>query len=205
MGHGVRSALVTAIVHALVDHAAPRVMDPGKFLAKVNQRLTALVKPAEGLLFATAFYLVVDSGIGRIQYACAGHPAPLHLRCRRGTAGLMALPPGPGPALGIFRNAVYTSAETPLEDGDIILLYTDGLFEVTDLEGLEEYGRERLLGAARRNLHLPPSNLCDALIADVRAFAGSSELSDDVCLLSVEAVRVGTKQPAGTKPLRVTG
>lgn len=193
MGHGVRSALVTAIVHALVDHAAPRAADPGKFLARVNQRLAGLLKPAEGPLFATAFYLTVDIESGRAQYACAGHPAPLHLRRERGLVAPLPIPTRAGPALGIFRSATYATSELTLEDGDIILLFTDGLFEVTADDGVEEYGRERLLAAAKKHLHLGSADLCDALIADVREFAGSGELADDVCLLGVEAVHVSRK------------
>jgi len=203
MGHGVRSALVAAIVRALVDYATPRAGDPGRFLARMNQRLTVLLKPAENPLFATAFYLVVDVADGRLRYATAGHPPPLHLQCRRGLVAPLPIPAQAGPALGLFRDASFASGECVLASGDIILLFTDGLFEVTNADGEEEYGRERLLAATQRHMLLPPAELCDALIAEVRTFAGGAALSDDVCLLSVEAAQVWTGSGEKTGKLRV--
>ena len=85
MGHGVRSALVTAMVRALVDDTAARAADPGQFLGEINRRLAGLLKPADGLMFATAFYLIADVARG----LCA--------LCHRGpsTAAASATPRGP--------------------------------------------------------------------------------------------------------------
>ncbi len=89
--------------------------------------------------------------------------------------------------MGLFADTAYLTSECPLSAGDVILLFTDGLFEVTSADGQEEYGQERLLSAARHYINLAPPDLCDALIAGVRVFAGEAALNDDVCLLSVEA------------------
>lgn len=195
MGHGVRSALVTAMIRALVDNVAARAGDPGHFLARMNRRLTGLLRPADTPLFATAFYLVADIGSGLLRYATAGHPAPLHLHRQQGTAAPLATPPRAGPALGMFPDAVYATGETPLAAGDVILAFTDGLYEAAKPDSLEEYGRERLLAGARRRMNLAGPELCDALVADVRAFAGGGALVDDVCLLSIEVLRVCHPNP----------
>ncbi len=192
MGHGVRSALVTAMVRALLGHAAPRTADPGRFLADMNRRLGSLLQPADSPMFATAFYLVADVGAGRLHYATAGHPPPLHLQRSAGRAAPLGVPPHAGPALGLFGNATYATGECPLAAGDAVLLYTDGLFEVTSADTQEEYGSQRLLTAARQHMHLPLPDLCDALIADVRTFAGQKAFDDDVCLLSLEVARLDT-------------
>ncbi len=197
MGHGVRSALVTAMVRAFVDTAVPCAADPDRFLSELNRRLHALLKPADSPLFATAFYLVADSATGRLCYAAAGHPAPLHLRCRAGQVASLSVPPHPGPALGMFADVAYVTGEGFLDVGDQILLFTDGLFEVMSPDGREEFGRQRLLDAVRQHLNLAPSELCDALINTVRAFAGGAAFSDDVCLLSVEVARLQTENAEG--------
>ena len=202
MGHGVRSALVTAMVRALLGKAAPRTADPGRFLSEMNRRLGSLLKPADSPMFATAFYLVADVATGRLRYATAGHPPPLHLQRRAGQAAPLRVPPRAGPALGLFADAAYATGECPLTAGDVILLFTDGLFEVTSADGQEEYGQQRLLTAARQHLNLPLPELCDALIADVRAFAGDTAFDDDVCLLSIEVARLdaaGAAANAGRK------
>ena len=193
MGHGVRAALVTAMVRGLLDSAAPRAAEPGRFLAEMNRRLADLLKPAGSPMFATAFYLVADVAEGRLRYATAGHPPPLHLQRRAGQAAALRVPPRAGPALGLFGDAAYVASECPLSAGDVILLFTDGLFEVTGADSQEEYGQQRLLAAAREHMNLPPPELCDALIAGVRTFAGETTLSDDVCLLSLEVARLDTE------------
>jgi phosphoserine phosphatase RsbU/P len=186
MGHGVRSALVTAILRALLDDLAPRQPDPGLFLAEMNHKLAAMLKQTEGPLFATAFYLVADVATGRMRCANAGHPPPLHLQRSRGLVSRLAPPKSTGPALGLFPDVVYPTAEFPLAAGDVVLLFTDGLFEVMDTGGEGDYGQERLLAAARQRMNLPPARLCDELIAEVRAFSGAAEFEDDICLLGME-------------------
>jgi sigma-B regulation protein RsbU (phosphoserine phosphatase) len=205
MGHGVRAALVTAMVRGLLDSTARRVADPGRFLGEMNRRLAKLLKPAGSTMFATAFYLVADVAEGRLSYATAGHPPPLHLQRRSGQAMALRVPARAGPALGLFDDAAYVDGECPLAAGDVILLFTDGLVEVTDAAGQEEYGQQRLLAAAHRHMNLPPPELCDALMAEVRAFAGETALSDDVCLLSVEVARLDTGSgTAGTERNKAT-
>jgi phosphoserine phosphatase RsbU/P len=186
MGHGVRSALVTAILRALLDDLAPRLPDPGEFLAEMNRKLAHMLKQKEGPLFATAFYLLADTAAGQMHCANAGHPPPLHLQRAAGQTVRLAPPKTNGPALGLFPDAAYPAFRSPLVPGDLVLLFTDGLFEVVDGGGEEEYGQERLLATARERMGLPPVRLCDELIAEVRAFSGAAEFSDDVCLLAME-------------------
>ncbi len=192
MGHGVRAALVTAIIRALVEELTPLASDPGQFLTHINRELLAILKQTRAPLFASAFYLVADAGRGQLRYATAGHPAPFLLR--RGAGVVEPLRNNackPGPALAVFDDTVYTTGETRLATRDFVMLFTDGLYEVLN-DNEEEYGQERLLEAVRRRIELPPTQLFDELIDDIRGFAGNREFLDDVCIVSVEAARVGT-------------
>jgi sigma-B regulation protein RsbU (phosphoserine phosphatase) len=191
MGHGVRSALVTAMLRALVDDLAPRLREPGEFLAEMNRRLTALIKPADTPLFATAFYLVADVAGGRMQFANAGHPRPIHLRPQSGAADRLHVLPHSGPALGLSAEAAYATTEVALSPGDRVLLFTDGLFEVLAADGGEEFGQSRLLACAAASLPLALPDLLDALLTEVQKFSGSTEFGDDVCLLGMEVARIG--------------
>jgi len=184
-GHGVRSALVTAMLRALVDDLAPGFADPGQFLAEMNRRLAGLFKHAAGSLFATAFYLIADPATGQMYYANAGHPRPLHLEPGTGQVATLELSPRSGPALGLFGEANYLTGQCTLNPADIVLLFTDGLVEVEGA-GDEDYGQDRLLAATRARIKLPPEKMLDELIAEVRAFSGGAEFSDDVCLLAME-------------------
>jgi len=202
MGHGVRSALVTAMVRALVDNAAPAAIDPGQFLAEMNRRLAGLLKSTRGPMFATACYLIADSATGRLSYATAGHPPPLHVQRRAKAIVPLRVPSPAGPALGLFPEATYAMGECSLAEGDVILLFTDGLYEATNPASDEEYGRQRLLATARRHMHLPASDLCDELIADARRFIDNAALADDVCLLSIEIAHL--HRPANESSLQKT-
>ena len=77
-----------------------------------------------------------------------------------------------------------------LDPGDLLLLFTDGLFEVTGT-GDEEFGTERLLNLARQRMNLPMSSVVDGLIEDVQRFCQGALFEDDVCLLGVEVDRIG--------------
>jgi phosphoserine phosphatase RsbU/P len=185
MGHGVRSALVTAMLRALVDDLAPGFTDPGQFLEEMNRRLAGLFKHAAGSLFATAFYLIADTRTSQMHYANAGHPRPLRVQPGKGQVDPLVLPPRAGPALGLFSEAKYLTGQCDLTQGDIVLLFTDGLVEVEGAGG-EDFGQERLLAATRARQTLPPERMLDELIAEVRGFSGGAEFSDDICLLAME-------------------
>ena len=77
MGHGVRSALVAAMVRALVEELKPLGDDPGRFLTQLNRDLCAILKHTGSPTLTTAFYLVADATTGQFRYANAGHPKPL--------------------------------------------------------------------------------------------------------------------------------
>lgn len=189
-GHGVRAALVTAMLRALVGDLETHANDPGRFLTEMNHRLAAMLKQIDETLYATAFYLVADVEEKQMFFAKAGHPAPLHVQRHAGQVAPLFVPKPAGAALGLFENTTYLTGQCPLAAGDAILLFTDGLFEVTNAED-EDYGQERLLAAvcARQNLPLP--DLLDGLIEDVRKFSGAADFSDDVCLLGMEVAETG--------------
>jgi sigma-B regulation protein RsbU (phosphoserine phosphatase) len=60
-GHGVRSALVTAMIRALAEELKPLATNPGQFLSKLNSDLHAILKHTGTPMLTTAFYLVADS------------------------------------------------------------------------------------------------------------------------------------------------
>ena len=73
---------------------------------------------------------------------------------------------------------------------DLLLLFTDGLFEVEGPND-EEYGQERLLQAVRKNTSLACEPLFDGLIEDVQQYSGGKSFEDDVCLVGLEVKKTG--------------
>lgn len=77
MGHGVRAALVTAMMRALEEQLGDSAGNPGALLTEINRGLSSILRQSGTTLFATACYLIADVATSRIAYANAGHPSPL--------------------------------------------------------------------------------------------------------------------------------
>jgi sigma-B regulation protein RsbU (phosphoserine phosphatase) len=198
MGHGVRAALVTAIQRTLVEELQPVAHDPGEFLTQMNRALLSILRRTRSPMFASAFYLVADVATGEMRYANAGHPRPLHLRRSAGAVGF--LDGGhvrPGPALGVFDGTVYRTFETPIAPEDLVLLFTDGLYEVESKKG-EFYDQTLLLRAVERRLYQPTERIFEETIGEVRDFSASRSFEDDVCLVGMEVARIGVDGSSGT-------
>ncbi len=185
MGHGVRSALITAMMRVLVQEACAHTSEPGEVLARVNRGLIEIIPSETGVMFVTAAYAVFDAWSRNVRYASAGHPAPLHIARGSQTIELLALPRGDfNPALGIFPQVTFRDYERALADGDVVLFHTDGLFEVEDAEG-NQLGVEGLATCASLLLTQPLPALVDGIVSSVRSYAARG-FDDDVCLLAVE-------------------
>jgi phosphoserine phosphatase RsbU/P len=185
-GHGVRAALVTAMIRALAEELKPLARDPGNFLRKLNGDLCAILKNTGSPMLTTAFYAVADCHTGTLRFANAGHPKPLLIR--RATTAIQPLVNTSGrsqPALGLFEDPPYQTTEYVLTPGDLLMLFTDGLYEVQG-QHEELYSQERLVLDLKNLLHHPTGALFDELIGLVRGFALNGEFDDDVCLVGMD-------------------
>lgn len=186
MGHGVRSALVTSMIHALVTEQSLDMSDPGELLNYVNQRLFSNLGRASSVVFTSALACVLDATNGTLRYANAGHPSPIVLRHGSETASpLEASKQGMGPALALCHDADYPVCTHQLGPRDRLLLFTDGLFEVESDSG-ELYGETRLVEAVDRAAAHPADDLLPRLVDEVRGFASHGRFGDDVCILCIE-------------------
>jgi len=185
-GHGVRSALITAMIRALVEELKPLAMQPGEFLTKLNSELFTLLKHSGTPLLTTAFYLVADGLTGNMVYANAGHPKPLHLRRSAGKVVTLVNALGKGqPALGLIEKTSYRTSATQLSPGDLVLLFTDGLVEAQNQKE-ELYNQELLLAAVQKRLQLPAPRLFDEILQEVQEFPATPDFPDDLCLVGME-------------------
>ncbi len=189
MGHGVRAALVTAMVRALLE-GLRGLDDPGGFLAEMNRELLAILGKGKVPIFLSAFFALMDTQTGVLSYANAGHPSPLHLRRRLGEASQLPMAPGmPGPPLGVREQSNYVSTTVQLEQNDLLILFTDGVYEVTGRDD-EGFGEERLLTTVRQKVGFPAGRIFDEVLAELQEFSAGKGFADDVCLLGMEVVSV---------------
>jgi sigma-B regulation protein RsbU (phosphoserine phosphatase) len=184
-GHGTRAALVTAMIRALVEELKPLAREPGNFLRKLNSDLHNILKSTGSPMLTTAFYLVADWRTGKMRFANAGHPKPLLMHRATGRIELLAHAGRSEPALGLFDNPPYQTSEVTIAPGDFVMLFTDGLYEVQNLNE-ELYSQERLMLDVTILLQKPPAQMFDELLAAIRAFSVNHEFEDDVCLVGME-------------------
>lgn len=188
-GHGVRAASVAQAVHALL-HRHSAATRPGQLLELLNQEFPQ-VAPA-GIL-ATSLCVVYDSGRRALNYANGGQPRLLSwsARERRWTSRGPSWDSSCGVPFGVTEGACYEDENLPLEPGDLLLLFSDGVLETTSPTGglLQPEGALRL--AQECTDEIPKgfspalSDLAQAFLKKLRSFHGRADFEDDVTLLWV--------------------
>jgi serine phosphatase RsbU (regulator of sigma subunit) len=126
---------------------------------------------------------MVDTGKQSLIYAGAGHP-PLVIMDR--SAGETRDFVENGLFLGFFPEATYTEVEIPFKAGDLGLLYTDGILEMTDLAE-EQFGLDRLKQFLQNNHGLSVGPFVDGILDELSrwsSLASGREPQDDVTLLA---------------------
>ncbi len=185
MGHGVRAALVAAILRVLVDDLRHFADVPGKFLRELNRAVYGILKQGGTQMFVTAFYMVIDLAWGELYFANAGHPMPLCVRRSSGSAEPFTVSARPDPVLGMFEWTEYHDRCRKLEMGDLLLLFTDGLFEVENADG-QLFDQQRLLEAVRERSKLGAEELCRDLVREVQQFSENDAFEDDVSIVAAQ-------------------
>ena len=189
MGHGVRAALVTAMMRALEEQLSETAGDPGALLTEINRTLRDILRQSGTTLFTTACYLIADVATSRITFANAGHPSPLLVRGTPREVEPITAPHTAGPALGIFDDVRYRTYERPVAKDDLVLLFTDGLFEVENASD-EAFSERRLRESIRQRAGMPPAQLVQDVFTEIERFADGHAFSDDVCLIGLEIVHL---------------
>lgn len=174
-GKGVPAAMVMAVTHALLRMLSEQEEAPARIVGELNRE--ACRNNATGT-FVTLFLGVLDLSTGRLQYCNAGHDRPVLVG-----DSVEELPALANVPVGVFDDVNYQEQEAMIPSGTILFLYTDGVTESMDVDR-RQYGRERLLGALSACTRKPDA-LIQAVGADVRAFAGEAEQSDDLTMLAV--------------------
>jgi phosphoserine phosphatase RsbU/P len=185
MGHGVRSALITSMIRALVEEHAQITTDPGELLTRVNHALALILEQAHTTMFATCFYVVADVKSAELRFANAGHPCGLHIRPNSAASEKLQGNTRSGPAMGILPTASYQTSSRSMAKGDLIMLFTDGLFEVEDPSG-EAFSQEQLQAAVNRHAHRSPEEFFTHLLQEIHHFSKRDSFDDDVCVVGVE-------------------
>lgn len=182
---GMPAALYMTLVRTLLRATVKEIDSPAQALERANN---VIVPDAQSGMFVTIFYAVLDLNSGKLDYANAGHNPPLLARCQSGE--IERLVRG-GMAIGVEAESPIQEGHTNLDDGDWLILYTDGVTESFSPQG-DPFGEHRLRQAVEEVITgLSPStadqpsaqDILDSIDRAVQDFIEQSPLSDDLTLL----------------------
>jgi sigma-B regulation protein RsbU (phosphoserine phosphatase) len=177
---GMGAALFMALCSTLIrTYAVQYPTLPGITISTVNDRILA---DTRGDMFVTAFYGVLDPITGRLRYVNAGHNPPILISFKKGkpvdrlgTTGM---------ALGVQDKAHWSQKVARLGEGDLLVLYTDGVTDAQDRQG-RFFGEERLLQLCRARQGRPAAEIQEDLLSEVHRFYGGAPLQDDIAIMVI--------------------
>jgi sigma-B regulation protein RsbU (phosphoserine phosphatase) len=178
-GKGVPAALFMALSVTVLRFAMGLNFAPGELMDRANQ---AIIADQQSKMFATVFagYLDLDSGV--LQFASGGHNPPLLYRASTGHCEYLA---ASGVAVGVFKGADYAEGLVTLADGDVLVLYTDGITEVFNAEE-DEFGEERLEELVVQHASQPADRLANLIVETAAAFGQEQGAFDDETLVVIK-------------------
>jgi serine phosphatase RsbU (regulator of sigma subunit) len=173
-GHGMEPSITAFQAKYLLRVFLRQFRDPAQALEELNTQMSGMGRMEE---FISMCVVLLDTEMGTLRYASAGHPAAF--LARDGDVQPLA---ATGPLLCLDASSSYASRELPLESGDVVLLYTDGLAEARAGEAL--FGEERIAAQLRRDAGEDPEVLCKSLVRAAEDFA-TVPMSDDIAILAI--------------------
>jgi phosphoserine phosphatase RsbU/P len=179
-GHGLPAALIASMLQVALTAQIVHASEPGRVLSGLNQALYGKFQRH----FVTAAYLFVDMEKNSMSYAAAGHPPLVLWRISTGSAieveenGLL---------LGPFPEVAYSVAQVPVEPGDKVLLYTDGILEASN-PSREMFGADRFKRFLETNCALGANEFAGALVDELSRWSDRSQgqgQEDDITILAI--------------------
>ncbi len=176
-GHGVGAALLMA--EARTMFMAERLVAPSaaELLAKLNDLLHDDLECAG--CFITACCAIFDATTRELSYANAGHPPALLLRAADASCTTLK---ADGLLLGIQKDVAFTDLKVTLQEGDIVVFYTDGITEMQNAAG-DMFGVARLGEAVATHRAEVPEILIAGVLATLDGFAGGALPEDDLTIV----------------------
>ncbi len=189
-GKGMPAAMLMAALQASFRSIIRRAQPPGEVLRELNQ---IMYENTPRDRFITLWLGRLHCAEGVLDYASAGHPAPLLTRANGHTVPLQE----GGLVLGAFPGLPFATYSIPFGDGDRLVCFTDGVSETENGRG-EQYSDSRLAESLSRSNGEPETVIAD-LLADLARFSATGEPDDDCTLLVLQGC------PAEDAPLPAAG
>jgi phosphoserine phosphatase RsbU/P len=184
-GHGLPAALIASMLQVALAAQFVHASDPGRVLMGLHQALCGKFQHH----FVTAVYVFVDIEKKSISYAGAGHPPLLLWRSATQSASELV---ENGLPLGMFPEATYSVAQVQVEEGDKVVLYTDGIVE-TESPSEQGFGIDLFKGFLQSNHNLKGNVFADSLLDELSSWSerprGQGQ-QDDITFLTIDFHRL---------------
>ena len=178
-GKGIPAAIFMAVSRTLIRATGIRGGKPSECIAYSNKLLAA---ESVDSMFVTVFYGILNVNTGEVTFCNAGHNPP-YLMKPDGT--VEPLPIMNDPMVGAIDGLDYHDGTLQLEHGDSIVLFTDGVTEAVNKD-FEEFGDSRLKKTLEGVTRQSCQQTIETVKADVAAFVGEAEQSDDITILALK-------------------
>jgi len=178
---GAGAALYMAMCRTLFRSYASTYPDnPARVIAAVNERI---MSDTQNGIFLTAVYAILNPATSDFIYANAGHNPPCLLSPKTGSR--MNSLERTGTLIGIFPESTWTNRSLHLIEGDILVLYTDGITEAQN-EKDAMYENDRFCQVLFSNRKTAATRMMSAILQDVRQFIGNAPIFDDITLIVIK-------------------
>lgn len=182
-GKGTSAAIYMAELKGVVLSLSQGHQSPRDLLLEVNRIMTTTI---DSRSFVTMMYVVVDLDQGTLTYARAGHTPLIHASANStGDAVQVLAPSGLVVGLGGFERQfeeLLVEESRPIADGDLIVLFTDGVTEAMN-ERDDLFGEDRLTLLIAENISRSPKAIQTQILGDIQAFVGETNQHDDMTMV----------------------
>ena len=179
-GKGVAAGLLMPSIEVTLRMDAPRFLGTNDLLHAFNN---VVHQVTGGHRFISLFYGKLCARSRSLEYTNAGHNPPLLVRAG---ADPSRLDQG-GPILGILPDSEYRRDVVTLSQGDVLVLYTDGVVEAESPTG-EEYSEKRLAAIVSSHPQESAEELVESIYSSVAQFRGTTPQADDMTLLVLKVL-----------------
>jgi serine phosphatase RsbU (regulator of sigma subunit) len=183
-GKGLSAALLMATLQSSFHAHASTSAAVNELVAQLNR---AVCRNAADDKFITFFYGEIDLPSGLLRFCNAGHNPPLLVRANGGEVERLS---GGGMILGFDPEVQYTTSETDLRPGDLVVGYSDGVTESVN-SGAEEFGEQRLIDAVKGCGGISVEEIRARIDGAVERFVGEADMFDDYTLVLVRRALKG--------------
>lgn len=177
-GKGLPAALLAANLQATLRGETHPLASVAECVRRLNCRLYRSTGPEK---FATLFLGIIDSAAHTLTYCDAGQEPPFILKRHKDTVRLQE----GGSLIGIADELHFQEATVPLDMGDILVVYSDGVTEAMDC-GRDQFGEAKLLNVVAGNTEASAGQLIEKIVSAVREHAGGAPQHDDITAVVVK-------------------